>query len=209
MLADQSLGLHPALKGVFPYDSLHKHQELALRSIKSGQHTIIATGTGSGKTEGFLLPILDHCLHLRDLPSPSRRGSKMPNAVVGNGGEVAGVGPGVTAVLVYPMNALVNDQLDRLRRLLAGTRITFARYTGETPDRAGDDLVQLAASRQYAKQKLQDDADGIAPLPIPWEECYDRESILARKPRLLLTVLEAAGLIEPRRSSLPRCARSA
>jgi ATP-dependent helicase YprA (DUF1998 family) len=71
LLADQALGLHPALKGAFPYDSLHKHQELALRSIKAGRNTIIATGTGSGKTEGFLLPILDHCFHLRDrAPSP-------------------------------------------------------------------------------------------------------------------------------------------
>ena len=85
------------------------------------------------------------------------------------------------------MNALVNDQLDRLRRLLAGTRITFARYTGETPDKAGDDLNQLASPRAYTAQELQDDADGVSPLPIPWEECYDRESILARKPRLLLT----------------------
>ena len=172
LIADQALGLHPALKGVFRYDSLHKHQELAMRSIKAGRHTILATGTGSGKTEGFLLPILDHCLHLRD---------RAPSSAT------TGEGSGVTAVLVYPMNALVNDQLDRLRRLLAGTRITFARYTGETPDKAGDDLNQLASPRAYTAQELQDDVDGIAPLPIPWEECYDRESILARKPRLLLT----------------------
>ena len=122
MLKEPELGLHEGLKGIFPFEALHKHQELALRSVVPGQHTLIATGTGSGKTESFLLPILNHCFKLRD----------------------AGKTNGVTAIIVYPMNALVNDQLERLRWMLAGTHITFGRYTGETPDRAGAQLEQLA-----------------------------------------------------------------
>ncbi len=43
--------------------------------------------------------------------------------------------PGVRALLIYPMNALVNDQLLRLRKLLAGTPITFGRYTSELEER--------------------------------------------------------------------------
>ena len=113
LVREEGLGLHPALPGLFGrVRTLHRHQELALRESKAGRHVLLATGTGSGKTEGFLLPILDHCLRLRD----SRRR------------------PGVAAVLVYPMNALVNDQLERLRRSWPGTQITFGRYTGETPD---------------------------------------------------------------------------
>ena len=68
---------------------------------------IVASSTGSGKTEAFLIPIIDYCL--RHKPQP-----------------------GIKAVLVYPMNALANDQLKRLRRLLKGTGITFAKYTGDT-----------------------------------------------------------------------------
>ena len=47
------------------------------------------------------------------------------------------LGPGVRALLLYPMNALANDQVRRLRQLLAGSpQITFGRYTGDTPERA-------------------------------------------------------------------------
>lgn len=160
----RELDLHPALASTFPFESLHKHQELALRSISGGQHTILSTGTGSGKTEAFLLPIINHCLRLRDGNQPD----------------------GVTAILVYPMNALVNDQLDRLRRTLAGTRITFGRYTGETPERAGDDTYHLAQPRAYTPAELKAAQDGD-PLPHPWEECVDRASIRERRPRILLT----------------------
>jgi hypothetical protein len=57
------------------------------------QHTVVTTGTGSGKTECFLYPILDHCL-----PPP---------------GE-----PGIKAILLYPMNALATDQARRLARCI-------------------------------------------------------------------------------------------
>ena len=164
LIAEPKLGLHPALRGVFPYRTLHKHQELALRAIQADQHTVIATGTGSGKTESFLLPILNQCFHLRD----------------------AHAAAGVVAVIIYPMNALVNDQLERLRPILAGTGITFGRYTGETPDRPPDGLEQLTAPRPYTASELASHTDGAA-LPLPWEECFDRASIVARKPRLLLT----------------------
>lgn len=168
LLNEPALNLHPALKGVFPYETLHKHQELALCSIVQSRHTVIATGTGSGKTESFLLPILNHCLHLRDEGHPA-----------------------VVAIIVYPMNALVNDQLDRLRLMLTGTRISFGRYTGETPRESGQ-VEQLGHSRAYTAEETNAYAEGqvnfgTAGLPLPREECFDRTEIVERKPRLLLT----------------------
>ena len=71
------------------------HQEKAFRRLSGEQptSTIIATGTGSGKTECFLYPILDYCRRHR--------------------GE-----PGIKAIIIYPMNALATDQAKRMARLI-------------------------------------------------------------------------------------------
>ncbi len=73
----------------------HRHQEQAFRRLQHPdyQSTIVATGTGSGKTECFMMPILDHCFKYR--------------------GE-----PGIKAILIYPMNALATDQAKRLAQLI-------------------------------------------------------------------------------------------
>lgn len=95
--------------------SLYQHQEEGIKNILNDRNTIISTGTGSGKTEIFLIPILNYCFENRDKK-------------------------GVKAILVYPMNALANDQVERLRRALwfinqgLEKKITFAIYTGETPE---------------------------------------------------------------------------
>ena len=97
---------------------LYLHQEQALRKAAAGRNLVVATGTGSGKTESFLLPVLSA------LTAERTAGT---------------LGPGVRALLLYPMNALANDQLRRLRRLLADApQITFGRYTGDTPERAAE-----------------------------------------------------------------------
>ena len=92
---------------------LYVHQEQALRKIiGKNRNVVVATGTGSGKTESFLFPIIDHLLRERD---------------------AGRLGPGIRALLIYPMNALANDQVARLRQLLPSeTGITFGRYTGQT-----------------------------------------------------------------------------
>lgn len=90
-----------------PDQPLYSHQVEAIEAIKDGRNLVVATGTGSGKTECFLIPILDSIM--RD---PSG---------------------GLRAIIVYPMNALADDQLRRLRDLLAATpEVTFGRYTGDT-----------------------------------------------------------------------------
>ena len=102
---------------VLPMDRpLYLHQEQAIRKITTGRNVIVASGTGSGKTECFLLPILDA------LSAEQDRGT---------------LGPGVRALLLYPMNALANDQIKRLRQVLAhAPHITFGRYVGDTPHTA-------------------------------------------------------------------------
>ena len=103
--------------GLAPY----QHQEDAYRRLttKGGHHpepTIVTTGTGSGKTEAFLHPVLDHVLRAR----------------------ARGV-TGVKALILYPMNALASDQAGRLARLitsdpaLAGVRAAV--YTGDSSAR--------------------------------------------------------------------------
>ena len=97
---------------------LYAHQEQAIRKAAAGRNLVVATGTGSGKTESFLLPVLSELIRERDAGQ---------------------LGPGVRALLLYPMNALANDQVRRLRQVLANTpEITFGRYTGETPERPAE-----------------------------------------------------------------------
>ena len=71
-------------------------ERLTTQDGHSPQPTLITTGTGSGKTECFLYPILDHCY--------ARRGE-----------------PGIKAIILYPMNALASDQARRLARQIPGT----------------------------------------------------------------------------------------
>ena len=68
---------------------LHKHQEDAIRTAQSGKNYVLTTGTGSGKSLSYIIPIVDFVL---------KNGS----------------GKGVQAIIVYPMNALANSQLGEL-----------------------------------------------------------------------------------------------
>ncbi len=100
-----------------PWDRpLYLHQEQAIEKVIAAERNVaIATGTGSGKTEAFLIPIFDHLLREQEVGTLKQ--------------------PGVRALLLYPMNALANDQLKRLRRVLGHfPNISFGRYTGETED---------------------------------------------------------------------------
>ena len=96
----------------------YRHQAKAFERLSTlngpAQPTLITTGTGSGKTESFLIPILDHCRRQRALGST-----------------------GVKAVLLYPMNALATDQADRISNYLAHpdlTQVNAGLYIGDRPD---------------------------------------------------------------------------
>jgi len=110
------------------YDPPYEHQSRAIKeSLVNGKSLVVMTGTGSGKTECFLFPILGKL---------AAEACHQPDTFRGYSA--------VRALVLYPMNALVNDQLGRLRLLLGDPRITrrfvewsgrparFARYTGRT-----------------------------------------------------------------------------
>jgi ATP-dependent helicase YprA (DUF1998 family) len=132
---------------------LYAHQEHALRKALEGRNLIISTGTGSGKTESFLLPILQHLLREKEAGTLDQ--------------------PGVRALLLYPMNALANDQMKRLRAILQREpSITFGRYIGET--KQDEDKANEAYRAQY----------GEPPNP---NELLSREQMQAAPPHILLT----------------------
>jgi len=136
---------------------LFSHQEEAIRRLTSGRNVVVATGTGSGKTEAYLLPILLHLLR------EQRAGRRSV---------------GVRALILYPMNALANDQRRRLGEFCqileedqSPFRFTFGRYTGETPEDARDDF-------RKARQQLA--------LRLPGELIL-REEMREHPPDILLT----------------------
>jgi hypothetical protein len=171
-LADGGI-LHAAMPGLIGYSNMWVHQQKVFEAVRRGEHVLVATGTGSGKTEAFLYPIVDDLLRQRD----------------------QGILSGLTAILIYPMNALANDQLDRLREMLGGTGITFGQWIGTTPDTEKSVLVDrfpgssreaFLAAREQRREEAQAEDRAIRPLAPP-EECCSEEDIRARKPRILLT----------------------
>jgi ATP-dependent helicase YprA (DUF1998 family) len=133
---------------------LYTHQAGVLRSVRSGMNAVVTAGTGSGKTEALYLPILDSLLE-ESLswgrgsyePGPAWWRQARAAFTPQRGSEDSVARPAaVRALILYPMNALVEDQLVRLRRALdspqahqwldthrPGHRIFFGRYTGQTP----------------------------------------------------------------------------
>jgi len=104
-MKDASKGLDQGLR-------LHKHQVDGIRKARERKNYVLTTGTGSGKSLAYIVPIVDHVLR-------------------------AGVGRGVQAIVVYPMNALCNSQYGELRKFLqegypdGREPVRFAKYTGQ------------------------------------------------------------------------------
>lgn len=144
---------------------LHLHQEQALRHAILGQESFLtATGTGSGKTETFLYPIAHELL---SDPDPDR--------------------PGVRALLVYPMNALANDQLyyriaPLFARYLQEYGITFGRYTGQVKASAKRDEEE---ARIWNNPKLMEALGNPTSIPRNW--MLTRDEMLADPPKVLIT----------------------
>jgi ATP-dependent helicase YprA (DUF1998 family) len=144
------------------FDPPYTHQATALeatgRDVKS---LVVMTGTGSGKTEAFLLPMLAKLAsEAANRPESFRT-------------------PAVRALVLYPMNALVNDQLGRLRLLLGDDRVTsqfatwanrparFARYTSRTlypgVRTAKKDQIKLKSLEKYYIALLDEAAKDRSP----------------------------------------------
>jgi ATP-dependent helicase YprA (DUF1998 family) len=125
--------LHPVCSNIFRRDKtptpgsgtillLHAHQEEAIRKAKDGRSYVLTTGTGSGKSLAYIVPIVDRVL---------REGS----------------GKGIRAIIVYPMNALANSQHGELEKFLhlgfpdGKGPVTFRRYTGQEDDETRNQII--------------------------------------------------------------------
>lgn len=140
--------------GLFPAGrELFQHQLDAWRASRNGEAVIVTTGTGSGKTECYLLPVFAHLVEesvrwgapaqrpARALWWNHARQQRIPQRSHDTGRTKA-----VRALFLYPLNALIEDQLGRIRRACdsipgrtwldtqrRGNRFWFGRYTGATP----------------------------------------------------------------------------
>jgi len=108
--------LHPDCSRIFRNgdQSVHpyRHQEEAIRKALAGEHLVVTSGTGSGRSLCYVIPVIDHVLK----HAPAKRS--------------------VRAILVYPMNALINSQLAALKAFLeqqgpSHPPVRVARYTGQ------------------------------------------------------------------------------
>ena len=172
---------HPHMRQRIPSEITHVygHQEDAIRAIRDGRTTLVSTGTGSGKTECFLYPIVSKALELKDKEAP----------------------PGISAVLVYPMNSLAEDQLGRLRGLLAGTGISFGMYVGKTPENesgvAGIRLPPGASRADYEARLDEIRREKRSETVYPAEEICSRQMMRTpgSQPRILLTNVKQLELL--------------
>jgi len=157
-----------------PSINLYKHQWDSLQATIANQKDIVVTtGTGSGKTECFLLPLLAQLAKESATwtantqpPSNHRWWDKTDNPS-GKWVSQRSHEPrpkAIRALILYPLNALVEDQLRRLRKVLEsdsvhnwldntrnGNRITFGRYTGQTPISG----VQKPSNLKRLKEELE------------------------------------------------------
>ena len=137
---------------------LYSHQEKAIQKAATGENLVVTTGTGSGKTESFLIPIINHLL--REL-------------------EVGTLSPGVRAIIIYPMNALANDQMKRMRALLKNyPQICYGVYNGNTPHK------QSMAKSEYRRTYHDEAGEPLEPAP---NEIISREVMQDTPPHILIT----------------------
>jgi ATP-dependent helicase YprA (DUF1998 family) len=139
---------------------LHLHQ---IAAIGRDENYLVATGTGSGKTEAFLYPLIDSLLRQGDLDRP-----------------------GVRAILIYPLNALANDQMHRIARLLfrdlGDQGITMGQYTGQVRASASRAEVDALVT---ATPTFQADFPDARHAPRNW--LLARSEMLERPPHILVT----------------------
>lgn len=101
---------------------LHRHQAEAIRIAAAGRNYVLTTGTGSGKSLSYIVPIVDRVLR-------------------------AGPGTGIKAIIVYPMNALANSQQGELAKFLehgypqGAPLVRVRRYTGQESDEERQEIV--------------------------------------------------------------------
>nr|WP_315394795.1 DEAD/DEAH box helicase [uncultured Sphingobacterium sp.] len=195
------LGLFPSRNGI---DSkMYVHQYESFRdTIIERKHLIVTTGTGSGKTECFLFPLLYDII------------SEKINNQINNKKGV----PAIRGLILYPLNALAEDQMRRLRKSLSSKDvvkwfendlnsdyISFARYTSLTPKSGKRDSISVQKkikesidkinkewqdTKDFVKDNVLDPEDHLYDIPnrdYKNIELFDRWSIQDNPPDLLIT----------------------
>lgn len=109
----------------------YKHQKQCWQELNVGNSIVVTTGTGSGKTECFMLPLVSHLI------KEAARGQ-------------------VNAIFLYPLNALMEDQKQRLQELLGGTSLRFAVYNGNLPYDDGESATS-AKLKEHLKRQVQEE----------------------------------------------------
>lgn len=161
----------PAVKPYNPYEHQYKCWDILLcqRTDDGKPKSIcITTGTGSGKTECFMLPLVYDLLR--------------------NQQANPGIESQVQAIFLYPLNALMEDQKERLEELLDGTDLTYTVYNGDLPEkepRAND----YSDGAEYIRNQIKQIRG--------WDEelqdyrfkhiLYTREQVRKHRPNILLT----------------------
>lgn len=158
--------LHPRAAEIFRFGkqdpakatplTFHRHQRQAIEAASTGSSYALTTGTGSGKSLAYIVPIVDYVLR--------------------NSGE-----KGVKAIVVYPMNALANSQREELAKFLTegfgvgNEPVTFARYTGQESEEERTSILadppdilltnyvmlDLVLTRPRERQRLLGAAQGL------------------------------------------------
>ena len=138
----------------------HRHQAQAIAKARAGQSYVVTTGTGSGKSLCFFVPVVDAIVRARKAGRPRR----------------------TSAIIVYPMNALANSQLNEIEKFIAQSELptelkpTVSRYTGQ--------------ESQDDRQRIADD-----PPDILLTNFMMAELLLTRQDKLDTQVIEnASGL---------------
>lgn len=138
---------------------LYLHQEKAIRKIVKGRNVVVSTGTGSGKTHCFLIPVINELLREKELGT---------------------LDSGVRAIFIYPMNALANDQIKGLREILMSyPDIRFGVYNG------GTEQDEESAIRLY-KAMYENEKYPELKKPLP-NEALSRAEMKKNPPHILFT----------------------
>jgi Lhr-like helicase len=216
-LANAPADLASLVRGrLFPpdADSMWEHQEDALIASLKDEPVVVASGTSSGKTEAFLLPVLARLVaESRDWPAPPPDAEggpwwrtstrRTPQRAVPTHRPAA-----VRTLVLYPMNALVEDQLTRLRQTLdsdsarewfaehrRGNRFYFGRYTGLTPVSGAKDG---SVKSRLLREQLQEADRRWEALLLQEDEERRQGKVPDPRRRLFLQRVEPAGSAEMR-----------
>jgi len=204
-----SLGLFPDNKGI--ERKLYQHQKDSIEyAVKDRKHIVATTGTGSGKTECFLLPVV------ADLISESKKWKSERTRAV-------------RTLILYPLNALAEDQMIRLRKTVNssndkqtgtrdwldknrnGQRFYFGRYTGKTPfsgkrdtKKLNDEKNELKRNWEAAKNSGKEDFLYQIPcMDTDSSEMWDRWSMQETPPDILITNYSMLNIMLMRKQEEP------